>query len=308
MRNKTWLIMMMMVFFSTSLAWGGDLPWEMKLPFKQATIHYEITGTEKGKETLYIKESGKRQARHHQSTSTVMGMTTKKETIEITDPDWMYTYDLVEKKGGKTTNPNKIYLAEYNKMSGQEKKNFEKNAKELGTSMMGQFGGSVQQKGGKLLGYDCDITTVSGLSTIHMLHGSNVPLRTETSVMGMKTVLAATKIDTDAAIPDSAFAAPAGIEAVHNPEMESMMTSMIQHTVNTLKQPDGAKQMQQAGPMGMLGGADGAMPQGMPQGMQQHGMQKEMPAEGLSPADQQDLMRQMNEAMQQMHKMQEQKK
>ena len=46
---------------------GEDLPWEMKLPFKEATIHYELTGSEQGKETLYIKDYGKLRAKHHQS-------------------------------------------------------------------------------------------------------------------------------------------------------------------------------------------------------------------------------------------------
>jgi hypothetical protein len=279
-------------------AWSEELPWEKKLPFKEATIHYEITGMEQGKETLYIRDYGKRQAKHHQATSTIMGTTQKTHTVQITDPDWLYTYDLVEKKGGKTTNPNKLYLTEYNKLTGDEKKNFEKNAKELGTSMMGQFGGSVKQKGSQILGYDCDVTTVGGISTVYSIHGTGIPLRAETSVMGMNNVYSATKVDTGSATPDSAFVPPADIVAVLDQNMETMMTDMIKHTVDTLKKPDGAKQMQQAGPMGMMGGAGGM----------QKMMQKEMQDEGMSPEEQQDMMRQMNEAMQQMQKRQQPKK
>ncbi len=296
MRKQCLLVVSMILLFFCSLAWGEDLPWEMKLPFKEATIHYELTGSEQGKETLYIKEYGKLRAKHRQATATMMGMTKKTETVEIVDPDWMYTYDLVEKKGEKTTNPRKIYLTEYNKFNAEEKKNFEKNAKELGTSMMGQFGGSVQQNAGKMLGYDCDITTVGGMSTVHLLHGTDIPLRSEVAIMGMNSTNAATKIDTSSAIPGSAFAPPQGINATLNQEAENMMAGMIQQTMDTLKKPDGAKQMQAAGPMGMMGA--GGMEKGMQQGMKD---------EGMSPEEQQEMMRQMNEAMQQMQKKQPKK-
>lgn len=301
--NKQGVLMVSMVLlFLVSLAWGEDLPWEMKLPFKEATIHYDLSGSEQGKETLYIKEYGKLRAKHRQATTTMMGVTTKTQTLEITDPDWMYSYDLIEKKGVKTTNPRKIYLAEYSKLNAEEKRNFEKNSKELGTSMMGQFGGSVKQKGAKMLGYDCDVTTVNGMSTVYLLHGTDIPLRAEVSVMGMNNTNAATKVDTATALPASAFAAPAGLVATVDQEAENMMTAMIKNTVDTLKQPDGAKRMQQAGPMGMMEGAGG-----MEKGMRQQGVQQGMLPEGMSQEEQQEMMRQMGEAMQHMKKMQPQK-
>ena len=116
--------------------------------------------------------------------------------------------------------------------------------------------------------------------------------------MGMNTTNAATKVDTATAIPASAFAPPAGLVATVDQEAESMMTAMIKNTVDTLKQPDGAKRLQQAGPMGMMEGAGG-----MEKGLRQQGM---LP-EGMSQEEQQEMMRQMGEAMQQMNKMQPQK-
>ena len=75
-----------------------------------------------------------------------------------------------------------------------------------------------------------------------------------------------------------------------------MMAGMIQQTMDTLKRPDGAKKMQQAGPMGMMG--SGTMQKSMQQGMQ---------TEGMSPEEQQEMMRQMEEALQQMQKTQQKK-
>ena len=297
--NKQSLLIVTLITLSCcrSLAWSDELPWEVKTPFMEATIHYELTGMEQGKETLYIKDSGARQAKHHDSTSTIMGTTKKTQTIQITDPDWIYSYDLIEKKGGKATNPNKIYRTEYAKFNAEEKKNFAKNAKELGASgVLSQAGGSVKQKAGKVLGYDCDIASVGGISTVYLLHGTGIPLKAEASVMGMNNNVTATSMDTSTPIPDSAFAPPAGITVQLDQQMESMMTEMIKNTMDTLKQPDGAKQMQQAGPMGMMGGV----------GMRKM-MDKEMQAEGISQEEQQEMMRQMNEAMQQMQKRQPKK-
>lgn len=274
-----------------SLALADDLPWERKLPFKEAIISYDMSGSQQGKQTLYIKDYGRNQARHEKATTTVMGITTSIDKVEITDPDWVSSYDLLEKKGEKITNPTKIYKTEYSKLSSEEKRNFEKNSKELGTSLMGQFGGSVKKKGAQLLGYDCDITTVGGMTTVHVIHETSIPLRSEVSVMGMNSTVVATKVDTASAIPATAFAAPAGIPAPLNQQADSMMTETVRHMVNTLKKPDGAKQLQQAGPMGML--APGML-------------EKEMEAEGISKEEQQEMMEQMQKAMRQMQQQKQQ--
>ena len=102
MNKRSLLVVTLVMFCGPSLAMGADLPWDVKTPFKEATIQYELTGMEQGKETLYIKDSGARQAKHRTSTATMMGTTKKTQTIDITDPDWIYRYDLIEKKGGKS--------------------------------------------------------------------------------------------------------------------------------------------------------------------------------------------------------------
>ena len=279
------LVVSMLLLFFSSLAWGENLPWEMKLPFKEATIQYDLGGNQQGNETLYVKDYGKLRAKHHKATTAVMGTTNKTETLEITDPDWVYSYNLIEKKGEKITNPRKIYQAEYSKFNAEEKRNFEKNSKELGTGMMGKYGGSVKQNAEKILGYDCDVTTVGGMSTVYLLHGSDIPLRTDVSMMGMKSSITATKVDTSGSAPASAFAPPPGISAELNKEMETMMADTIKQSMDTLKRPDGAQKMLQSGPGRGLGS-----------------MQKSMEAEGMSKEEQQEMMQQMEAAMKHMKK------
>lgn len=279
----------LVLFCLFAVAFAGDLPWEMKLPFKQATIRYELKGTQQGTETLYVKEFGKIRAKHHKSSAMIMGMTKKSDTVEITDPDWVTTYDLIEKTGEKMTNPTKLYLAEYNKFNSEEKRNFEKNSKELGTSMMGKFGGSIKQKSAQHLGYDCDVSTIDGMSTIYLLHGSDIPLRSEVSVMGMANSVNATAIDTSSTIQDAAFLPPAGITAALNQEAESMIARTIQQTMDTLKRPDGAKAMQQMGsPM---------MPMGP---MDEQGLEDDGP---MSKEEHAQMMKEMEAAMEKMKQM-----
>jgi len=282
MNKRSLLVAAMVLLASTTIAWANDLPWDMKLPFKEATIHYDITGSEQGNETLYVKDYGARRAERHKATAMVMGMSNPTETLEITEPDWIATYNLIDKTGEKTSNPRKIYQAEYNKFTAAEKKNFEKNTRELGTNMMGALGGSVKQKAEKVLGYDCDVSTIGGMSTVYVIHETDLPLRTEVSVMGMKSTNAAVKID-NGAVPDSAFAPPADIIAAFNQEAENMMTATVQQVMDTLKRPDGAEKMKQMG--------QSMVPGGMSQGMEGAGMGKE---------EQQALMQQMQEAMKQL--------
>ena len=217
----------------------------MPLPFKRATIHYTVSGNETGTETLFIKDKGKQRATHHDTSMSMMGMTTKTNTIEIVTPDWVTTYDLEERTGDKTTNPAKIFSAEYNKLTKEEKRNVEKNAEELGAALM-SMGGTSRPNAKKILGHSCDLTEVAGIAKVYTMHKTDIPLQTETSVMGMSTTISATSIDTSSAVPDSAFKGPQSIEVIHDQEAEAMMTSMIHSIMAKLKQPDGAKQLKTA--------------------------------------------------------------
>lgn len=290
MKMRCLLGVSMGLLASASLVWGADLPWETQLPFQEATIHYQLSGSQQGEEILYIKNSGRLRAKYHKGSTTIMGMTNTTETVEILDPDWVATYDLVAKTGSKTTNPGKLYQAEYNRLSSSEKKNFVKNTREFGVGMMVQFGGAVTRGSGTVLGYDCDVISVNnGMSIISLLRNTDIPLRSEISAMGMKDVNVATKIDTRSAVPDSVFAPPVGISTSLDQQAEEMMAGMVRQTVASLKEPDGAQKMRQ-----QAGAASMAAPAQPPA----------MKIEGISADEQQEMMRQMQGAMEQMQNMQ----
>ena len=253
-------ILLTLTLFAAAQARAEDSPWQRKLPFQQATITYSISGSENGTETLYVKDYGKLRAKKHEGTTNTFGTTNQTAHLEITDPDWLYSFNLANKTGTKSTNPAKFFNEEYNKLSAAEKKNVRQNAEELGMSMAGGMQGKTVPNATKILGYDCDQTTVMGM-TVSTIHQTDLILRSEMHVMGMNSSMVATKIDTGAP-PNAAFALPPDITPVQNARVDALSQQMAKDMVSTLKEPDGAEKMKakfRSGNVGMPGmGADGA--------------------------------------------------
>ncbi|MBU0908989.1 MAG: hypothetical protein KKA54_17260 [Proteobacteria bacterium] len=246
MMKTRFALFLLCLFLSFSLctaAFAEKNPWDIKLPFKEATIQYSITGSETGSETLYIRDYGKEKASHRKSTSKIMFMTTQTDQIEITNPDWVYTIDMKERTGTKVTNPVKFMIEEYNKLSSKEKDMVNKNVQEMGTSLMQGMQGSVQQNAEKILGYNCDLASVAG-TTSYSMHGTDITLKSDVSMMGMKFSTVATKI-TEGSVPGDVFAPPPGIQVTHDKEADDAARAMAKSTIDTLKSPDASQKMQQ---------------------------------------------------------------
>jgi len=211
-------------------------PWERKLPFKQATISYDLSGMETGREILYIKDHGRQTARYRTTTTSVLGMTTKNEKVEITTPDWIYSFDLQERFGTKSVNPQKIMIEEFNKLSADEKKKVEQNAEKMGSSMMSGMKGSVEQNAKEIMGFSCDRATVMG-TTVYSIHGTPIALYTEANMMGVEMRSVASSVD-KGSVDESRFNFPAGIEPQANAEADQMARVMAEQTIAMLKDPD----------------------------------------------------------------------
>ena len=272
-------------------ALAENLPWETRLPFKEATVTYVLQGTEEGKEKIFIKDYGEIRSKHRTSATAVMGSGTTTRTIEITDADWVTTYDLDKRTGTRVSNPAKLYREEYTRLSDGEKKNVEKNAHQLGGAMMGQFGGSVKQSATRILGYDADVTSVGNLSTVYLLRGTDLVLRSEMSVLGMRSTVEATAIDTKSPVPASAFVPPAGITAAIDQEGEEMMAQTVRQMMATLKSPEGIESLKKQ--------AGGLVPAGLPRSLE-----KGVPASG---AEQEQMRREMEQGLEMLKQMLPQK-
>lgn len=239
MKTLRLFLLLMMVLPGLAMAAKED-PWDRKLPFESATIKYTLGGMENGTETLYIKDYGKRTAKHHQGITSMMGMKMESDTLELVDPDWVYRYDLQKRTGTKITNPAKYMKEEYNKLTETEKKEVEKNAKELSVNFMQGGGGKIEENVTEMFGYKVDRATVMGI-TSYTIHQTPIALKTEGSMMGMKIDTAATAVE-EGKVDDQYFAPPEDIEAVFDQRADDMSRMMARKTMNWLKDPDAAQE------------------------------------------------------------------
>ncbi len=224
-------------------AMGQDNPWEKGLPFERATVHYTLSGSQEGTEDKYIRDSGREMATYRKAVTVMMGMKLDSDTIEIQDSDWMYSYDMKEKTGTKMTNPQKFMIEEYTQLSPAEKKQARENAEAMGTGFIKGMNGKIEQNVTTLLGHSCDRTSIMG-STIYMLHGSPIPLKSETNMAGIQMESVATSFKEGEA-EDRFFEHPVGIEAVYDQEADELSKNMAVQVVAMLKDPDGVKKMTQ---------------------------------------------------------------
>ncbi len=220
---------------------GDKSPWDVKLPFKNATIHYTISGMENGTEVSYVRDYGKEIATYHTTKTTMMGMTMVNETVDIDTPEWSYQFDLTERTGTKSVNPEKYMAEEYNKLSRADKKRVEENSEKMGLSVAEGFGGKIQQDAKKILGYSCDRAEMMG-NVVYSIHGTGLPLLVETNIMGMTMQIEATSVD-KGKVADSFFQFPKGIEPKFDPQSDAVAREMARQTIAMLKNPESAKKM-----------------------------------------------------------------
>jgi len=250
-----------------SAAAGSTNPWDRPLPFKEAVITIALSGSEQGQEVLSIRESGRQRAIRRQSTMTVMGMQNRTDSLELVDPEWVYDYDLAARTGMKSRNPARIFQQELARLSPGEQETVLANAEKFGANVTQGLGGQVQEKAMKIHGFDCDLVTVMG-SRIYMIHGTDIALQTEVSLMGMQQLGKATSVRL-AAPPAEAFAHPQGIQAAEDPEEEKNTRALVAGMIQWLKDPKGNPPVP-----GMPAGTHGAagqppMDPAMQQAMQQ---------------------------------------
>ena len=214
---------------------GDKSPWEIKLPFKDATIKYVISGMENGSETAYIRDYGREVATYHTTKTIMMGMTMTNETVDIETPEWSYQFDLTEGTGTKSVNPEKYMIEEYNKLTKAEQKKVRENGENMGVSVAAGFGGKVEPNAKKILGYNCDRAEMMG-SVVYSIHGSGLPLLVETNMMGMHMKIEAISVDTGK-VADSYFQFPQGIEPKFDAQSDAVAREVARQTIAMLKDP-----------------------------------------------------------------------
>ncbi len=211
-------------------------PWARKLPFEQAVITYTLSGMEAGTEILYIREYGLKTARYRTTRTTMLGLTQKRSSVEITTPDWLYIFDLQEGTGSKSINPRKLMIEEYEKLSDAEKEKVNENSENMAGVVSAGLHGDLEPNVENILGYSCDRVRAIG-STIYMIHGTGIHLSYESDLLGIKMKSVATSIKMQGA-EQKYFEFPKGIDPQPDPEADRTARIMAQQAIVALKDPE----------------------------------------------------------------------
>jgi hypothetical protein len=212
---------------------GAEPPWERKLPFEEAVITYTIEGAETGTEILSIREHGLYQASRHRSSSTTPGDSMETDTLEIKTPNWIYTYDLISGTGEKTVNPTRFLIQGYRELTPEEQARVDRNADRYGPFLPEGSGETTRMHAAEILGYSCDRTETMD-TTVHTLHGTDLVLKAQGSVMGKAYSMTATAIDFTK-VPEEAFRHPRTITPELVKESESAAREMAGQVLELLK-------------------------------------------------------------------------
>ncbi len=242
--SKSWLLTGLSVLFGSSQVFAKDNPWEFNLPFQQAVIYYDISGSEKGTETLYMRDFGNERVKITKSKGKVLFVSTTTDTIEITTRETVINIDVDKKTGTRMTNPQKFMQEEMEKLSASERKIVNKNFETIGTNMAVQMGGQVKPKAGEHIGYTCDLVTVMG-STSCQMSGTPIMLKMESNILGIKLKTVAKKIERNASVPSDIFNIPDGVDVVYNKEADDASRAMIASMIESMKDPDAAKKFEE---------------------------------------------------------------
>jgi hypothetical protein len=240
LQMKIYVLCTLIILVLANHCLAEEMPWETKLPFASGTIRYVIDGMEKGSDTLYIKDYGRLTAKHHTGLVEMMGRKIQSKSLEISDLDWIHTYDFIEGTGVKRTNPIKFMRQAYEQLTDVEKQQVRTNSRKLAINLTQGGGGQREEKVGEMFGFPVDRTTMMGL-TSYTIHRTSLMLQSSGTLMGMRIDLKATSLE-QGTVDAANFAHPQGIEAVFSQQADDMAMMMAQTTMAWLKDPEAAKE------------------------------------------------------------------
>ncbi|MBO1923202.1 hypothetical protein [Thiomicrorhabdus sp. 6S3-12] len=213
------------------LAFSGTW-YDPKLPFKEAVVTYQIQGTMSGTKTVYVREYGRKSAEYSDLSMSIFGMKQQQKEIVITEPEWIYTFDMVNRSAVKTSNPTKIFKQELEKYTAEEQAKIAENAGKNGVYLLKGMQGTVQRDILTLHGYRCDMTSATGVK-VFTISGTGFPLKTISQIMGVTSVEEAVEVRQENP-PEERFEKPKGIEVHYDPAIDQMMRDQIKRTLKNL--------------------------------------------------------------------------
>jgi hypothetical protein len=171
---------------------ANENPFSSKLPFKEAIIHYTISGSKQGTQTTYIRNYGQERLIYKNSHSKIMHTAKEDEDIIFITPTWTYHINLLTKKATKEPSLNTILIKEFNKLPKKSQQKI------------------LEKSGKKILNLPTLSFTLNGIKTTISKKG-NLLLHSQSSIMGYTVNTMATDIEIKD-VNSSLFMLPKGIK------------------------------------------------------------------------------------------------
>lgn len=182
-------------------------------------VEYQVTTTGRGldstgTDTLWFTDKGRKSARLQKHTPT-RSKTGETEMLNLLVDGWVYNLDLKKKTGMRMSLEQAKRMAEQAGMQGMDK---------------GYAKDFIEKNGGRMLppeeflGRTCEVFEFKGFKTWAY---KGVALKTEGTMMGMKTSMVATRIEENASIPASRFDIPKDIKVEDMPDLSAMFGGLM---------------------------------------------------------------------------------
>ncbi len=203
---------------------------EKRYRIRSGIIEYEQNSAQvQGTETLYWTDYGRREARYQNTTTKVFGIKNTVNDVSILDEELMYNYDPIKKTGSVINYEDTLEM-----VTGQQ------SPREFGKAMLEAYD-AVKVGQERILGKLCDVYEMRKLGNSKVWIYKDIPLKTETNIMGMTFNMVAKSFKENVSIAKSKFRVPSDVEIVEqdlseyvgrdgepvNPEdMEAAMNAM----------------------------------------------------------------------------------
>ncbi len=178
-------------------------------------VEYALSGFQKGTETLYLDDWGRKEAKYTNTELSMMGVTQKTNKVTIMDNDWIYNVDLNTNTGTRVPN---------NALKGIAENSEGKDMTEVGEEMMVNMGG-VKVGTEDVAGKTCDVWEIKQMNTKTWIW-KGVTLKSVVSMPGMETTSTATSVEENADVPKEKLGVPAKATITEGADVKNIFEKM----------------------------------------------------------------------------------
>ncbi len=145
-------------------------PFEKLLPFKEAIIEYALAGNQKGVETLYIKDFGKKRVLYKKVSSKILSK--DKEELIITTPKYIYYINSSSNIAKKVPNLNYLLYIRFKELNKKDRKKVIQNLKLIRYLPIQSSNFKISKNFSKINNIPCDLLIQKSKKECYAYKGS----------------------------------------------------------------------------------------------------------------------------------------